>query len=262
MKKFLTLLLMAVLLLTLIIPVSAAEYSRLVDAADLLTDSEEQTLLKKLDTVSETWHMDVVIVTTDSLDGFTPTQYADDFFDYLGYGMGSGRDGILLLVSMEERDWAISTHGAGIRAFTDAGQEYITDQVVPYLSDGEYYEAFSLFSDLCDDFIRQATEDRPYDTGNLPKGPFNFVLALLICLGVGLVVALIVTCIMRSQLKSVRSQSAAAEYVKPGSLQVTEARDLFLYHNISRRPKPKPSSGSSTHRSSSGSTHGGSRGKF
>ena len=62
---------------------------------------------------------------------------------------------------------------------------------------------------------------------------------LLICLGIGLVIALIATGIMKGQLKSVRSQSAAADYVKSGSLQVTEAHDLFLYRNIVRHPKPK-----------------------
>ena len=40
-------------------------------------------------------------------------------------------------------------------------------------------------------------------------------------------------------------------------------QDLFLYSNISKRPKPKESSsGSSTHRSSSGRSHGGRGGSF
>lgn len=61
----------------------------------------------------------------------------------------------------------------------------------------------------------------------------------LICLAIGLVIALIVTGIMKGQLKSVRAQSAAAEYVKQGSLQVTESHDLFLYRNVTRVPRPK-----------------------
>ena len=263
MKKVISLFLVSILLAALVIPVSAAEYPRLVDAAGLLSENQYNQLLSQLDSVSTKRRMDVVIITVDSLEGAAPNAYADDFFDYLEYGVGEHRDGILLLISMEERDWAISTHGAGIPAFTDAGQEYITDQITPLLSEGAYYEAFSRFAELCDDFIRQYETGKPYDSGNLPKGDFNFLLTLLICLGIGLVVALIVTGIMRGQLKSVRAQSAAADYMKPGSLQVTEARDLFLYRHVSRRAKPKSnSSGSSTHRSSSGSSHGGSSGKF
>ena len=73
--------------------------------------------------------------------------YADDFYDYNGYGYGDSRDGILLLISMEERDWRISTCGYGITVFTDAGQEYISDKFLPYLSDGDYSEAFTKYAD-------------------------------------------------------------------------------------------------------------------
>ena len=54
---------------------------------------------------------DVIVVTVASLDGKTAESYADDYFDFNGYGLGQDRDGILLLLSMEDRDWAISTHG-------------------------------------------------------------------------------------------------------------------------------------------------------
>lgn len=54
---------------------------------------------------------------------------ADDFYDYNGYGYGEEGDGIIFLISMEERKWQISTCGFGITAFTDAGQEYMADPV-------------------------------------------------------------------------------------------------------------------------------------
>ena len=98
------------------------EKTRVVDMADLLSDSEESSLLFKLDEISERQQFDVVVVTVGSLDGKTPTAYADDFYDYNGYGFGAEYDGVLLLVSMEERDWRISTCGYGITALTDAGQ--------------------------------------------------------------------------------------------------------------------------------------------
>lgn len=78
-------------------------------------------------------------------------------------------------------------------------------------------------------------------------------------------IALIVTGVMRGKLKSVRFQPKADDYLKEGSMQLTENRDLFLYSHLDRRAKPKDngsSGGSSTHVSSSGSTHGGGGGKF
>ena len=82
---------------------------------------------------------------------------------------------------------------------------------------------------------------------------------------IGLAVAFVITAMMKSQLKSVRFQSEAANYVKKDSMKVTQSKDLFLYRNVDRREKPKESSssgGSSTHTSSSGTTHGGGGGKF
>ena len=259
MKKFYIMMLVLLLCISAVTPAFAQNaLPRVVDQADLLTDAEEASLLSKLDTISNKQGMDVVVVTADTLEGKSPTAYADDFYDYNGYS----EDGILLLVSMEDRDWWISTAGYGITAFTDAGIEYVGDQFVPSLSDGNYADAFEIYADTCDVFITQAKTGDPYDTHNLPKEPFDFLLNLGVCLVIGLLIGAIVTAVMKSQLKTVRSQSGAANYVKTGSLNVTHRQDLFLYRDVQRTEKPKDSGGSSTHTSSSGNTHGGGGGKF
>ncbi len=89
--------------------------------------------------------------------------------------------------------------------------------------------------------------------------------SLLISLAVGILVSLIVTGKMKGKLKTVRMQPAAEEYVRKGSMLVTESSDLFLYSHVDRRAKSKDDDsggGSSTHTSSSGSSHGGGGGKF
>ena len=251
-----------------VFPVSAAgDLPRLVDMADLLSDSEESDLSDILDEISERQRVDIVVVTVDSMDGESAMVYADDFYDYNGYGFGNERDGILLLISMEERDWYISTTGYGITAVTDAGREYISEIFVDDLSAGDYAAAFTSFANLCDDFITQAKTGEPYDVGNLPKEPFGVVGNLVAAFVIAFIISLIVTGIMRGQLKTVRSQSAADNYMKQGSMQLTKKNDLFLYRNVARRKKPENSSsnssgGSRTHTSSSGTTHGGGGGKF
>ncbi len=236
---------------------------RLVDDAYLLSDYEYQSLLAKLDEISEREQFDIVIVTINSLEGYTSTEYADDFFDYNGYGMGVGYDGILLLISMEDRDWAISTHGFGITAFTDAGQRYLVDQFIGDLSNGNYSDAFHKFVDISESFIIQAKTDNPYDSLNLPKKPLSPYLPIYTT-AIGAFIAFVITGIMRLQLKSVYSESAASNYIIDNSLKITDSKDLFLYSNISKTKieKSQSSSGSSTHSSSSGRTHGGSSGKF
>ena len=266
-KAFLTIFTALILFTMSVMPVSAATEDpvRLVDDANLLSKSEEKALLKKLDEISERQDLDIVIVTTYSLEGKTPTAYADDFFDYNGYGYGSDRDGILFLVSMEDRDWAISTSGYGIKVFTDAGLDYIEDKVIPYLSDGDYADGFDKFADLCDKFIEQANSGRPYDRGNMPKEALS-ILWIPGSIAIGAVIAFIGTGMMKSELKSVRRQKAASSYVRNGSMKLTASHEHYLYRNVTRRVRETSSGsgggGSSIHTSSSGRSHGGSSGKF
>lgn len=269
-KKILVILFSLVIGLCVSVPAFAAqtdgfasEYERVQDLADLLSDSEEAALLTKLDELCERQKMEIVVLTTDTLEGLTPRDYADDIYDYSGFGYGEDRDGALLLISMEDNDWYISTHGYGITVFTDAGIQYIGEQIKEYLSGGDFSGAFDKFVGLCDDFITKARTGDPYDSHNLPKEPLALIwIPISIAVGVGL--SFIIVGNMKAKLKTVRFQAAAGNYMKRGSLNVTESRDLFLYKTFTRTAKPKnnSSSGSSTHTSSSGSTHGGGGGKF
>ena len=267
-KKILLILLSLVIGLCVSVPAFAAqadgfasEYERVQDLADLLSDSEEAALLEKLDELCERQKMEIVVLTTDTLEGLAPRDYADDIYDYCDFGYGEDRDGAL--ISMEDNDWYISTCGYGITVFTDAGIQYIGEQIKEDLSDGDFSEAFDKFVGLCDDFITQARSGDPYDSHNLPKEPLSLIW-IPISIAVGVCLSFIIVGNMKSKLKTVRFQAAASNYMKNGSLNITESRDLFLYNTVTRTAKPKnnSSSGSSTHTSSSGSTHGGGGGKF
>ena len=266
MKKRISVFLISILLcLACAFPVWAGTVSRLDDQAGLLDAEQQESLSSTLDEISERDQVDVVVVTVNSLEGKTAQAYAEDYFIDRGYGQGENGDGILFLLDMGDRNWAIATHGYAIEVFTDAGQSYIMDQVKPYLSDGDYNEAFHKFASECDDFITQANEAEPYDVENLPKEPFDVGVNLLIALAVGLVAGLLVTGNMRRKLKTVRKQDRAASYVRQGSMEVTRSNDFYLYSTVSKSAKPKnedSNGGSSTHTSSSGDTFGGSSGKF
>ena len=241
------------------------ECNRLNDAANLLTDSEEAELLAKLDEISLRQQMDVAVATVTNLGNCdTAAECADEVYEFSGFGYGQSKDGLMLLISAEERDWAISTCGYGITVFTDAGIEYIGKQIKGELSDGNFAGAFDKFADLCDDFITQARTGEPYDVKNLPKEPLSLIW-IPIAIVVGFVLSLIIVGRMKAKLKTVRFQAAASNYIKDNSLNINERRDLFLYNTVTRTAKPKnddSGGGSSTHTSSSGTTHGGGGGKF
>ncbi|MGN1133592.1 MAG: TPM domain-containing protein [Oscillospiraceae bacterium] len=241
--------------------------TRMVDMADVLSDSEESDLLSKLDNISEKQNMDVIIVTVTSLDGKTREEYADDFYDYNGYGYGEDCDGLLLLVNVNsdgsystEHSW-ISTCGFGITSFTDAGIQFIGKKITPYLLDSNYNDAFDRFITWSDDFIVQAKNGDPYDVGNLPKEAFPVQGGIFGSLIIGFILASICTKIMKGKLKSVQFQPDASDYMRKGSLHLTNKSDTFMYSRVERTERStsddSDSGGSSTHESSSGTTHGG-----
>lgn len=251
MKRIALCILALLLALTATVTASAStSSSRLYDYENLLTYEEQSALTDKLAEISTAYQCDVVIVTDSDLGGKTPTQYADDFFDYNGFGYNDTRDGILLFVSLEERSWATSTCGKAIDIFSDSDLYYIEDSFTPYLSSGDYYTAFDTFADLCEDELE-----------SYGKFQFSF-LYVFVGLIVGVIVAFIAVLIMKGQLKSIRYQSAAHNYLRNGSLHISDRRDIFLYSTVSKRAKPKDNGGSSTHTSSSGSSHGGHSGRF
>ena len=265
MKKTIWMIFLAVIMIcSLSISVAAADLPLLYDDADLLTETEEKALLSQLESLSRSVGLDVVVVTVNSTGSLSPTAYADDFYDDHGYGQGGTKDGLLLLVSMENNDWWISTRGYAITAFTDAGIEYIGKQVTPYLHDGDYLDAFKEFAAQCEDFVAQARSGDPYDAHNLPKAPFNILRAAIIALIIGFVIAKIHTGRLKKQMKSVQKQAAAADYVRQGSLNISTSHDIFLYRTVNKSARNTSNSrgGSSTHRSSSGASHGGGGGKF
>lgn len=248
-------------------PVQAALSGNVLckDPQYCLDDNELTALNNKLEEISERQRCEICIYTTDTLDGKTATEYADDYFDYGGYGYGSDHSGILLLIDVKSREWAISTTGYGIQAFTDAGLNYITDRIIPYMSEGDYNGAFNLFAELCDDFLTQAYTGKPYDVGNLPEEKKDIALPIDIGIGgvLGVLASFFVVGADKAALKTVRRKAQARSYMRKGSLLMNEQHEKFLYSNVETIALEKESSGgSSTHTGSSGTTHGGSSGSF
>lgn len=252
----------------LFVPVFADEYRleglpQMVDDADLLTPEEEARLEAQLQEIRERQQFDVVVVTENSIGDKAPAAFADDYFDYMGYGCGPDRDGILLLLNMDSRDWIMSTSGYGVTAFTDAGQKYMSEQFLPDLGDGEYAKAFEKFAELSDDFVTQARSGEPYDSGNLPKGsvsPFWIFGDLAIGGAAGYVTA----SRRKNQLKELKPKKTAADYT--AGLVISQRYDNLVDRQVTSeiisKSSDSGSSGSTTHTGSAGNTHGGSGGKF
>ena len=260
MKKLLSISLALLLIAALMVPAFAADAPLLADDAGLLSDAQANTVSVRLKEVSDKLDFDVVIVTTDNLEGKSLTDYADDYFSYNGYGRGSEEDGVLLLVYMNNANgttqrW-IATHGYGITAFTDYGIEYVgKENLKPLMEEGDWEGAFLKFADLSEELVNSARDGHPLDVGSKR----NILLGIVISLVVGLVVGFIVMNAVKKKYKPVHFKANATDYLVGGSLQVTGASDNFRTTAVTRTPIQSNAGkgGSSTHTSSSGSTFGG-----
>lgn len=246
-RKLLIFIFAALLCVTLVIPAFAAN-DYLVDDADLLTGSEARSLQEDLQTLSEDYDADIVIVTVETTGQYDPETYIELFYDENRYGQGSDRAGVMLLVAMAEREYMILSNGWCDDAIGSSRIDSIVEAMQDEMSDGEYDQAFGTFVDECQYYLDGYTNGFPFEFGQ------NLLIALI----VGLVVALIVTGVMCSKLKSVKKQHTANQYTKAGSMRVTKATDLYLYSNVTRVRKAQNSSGSGS-RSSGGRSVGGGR---
>ena len=252
-----------------------------IDFGELLSDEEEARLDEKAAEISGRQGMDLVILTVDDLDGKSAMAYADDYFDYNGYGQGDERSGLLLLLSMADRDWWISTRGSAIQAFTDDGIQYVFDKAKSDISGGRYAQGFDRFLDTADtmmsayngtlseealdEFQTDFNQFAGYNQEPVRQKP-GIVKTTVIALIAGFVLAFIPSSFLRSELKSVRSNYSASNYRRPDSMHLDRNRDIYLYANTTSRvietQRSSGGGGSSTHVSSSGATHGGGGGKF
>lgn len=238
MKKMLVLLLFLVLLA---VPVSA--FGNLVcDDSGLLTDTDVQRLEDIYSTFPNDYGFTPALVTTDSFGGLSAGEFADRYYDMMEYP----RDGILLLVSLEEGEWYILTSGACYDRISDRDAEAIGKELLPLIRGGEYYAAFLQFPELAAEVYEanafQSEWAEPDYVGIPQPARKNYPKTIVLSMLAGLVIGLITVGIMASRMKTVRSQNTASDYVRSGSMQLTNQRDIFLYSHVSRRPKPKSNS--------------------
>ena len=269
MKKLLCL---TLIILAVTLTVSA---QNVFDNEGLLTFDEVSSLDSLLVSAGYDAGCTVVVVTADDFDGKSAEAYADDFFDAGDFG----DDGILFLVSLAKREWHISTAGESIYTYYDSRLIYFEDELISYLSDGDFYGAFVRFAELCrEDYSYNDGYYSDYDDGYYSDYDDEYYTEdegftasrIVIPVIFGLIVGLITVSSMKSQLNSVKSKPDASDYVKSGSLNVSTSYEQFLFRNVTKTRRESSSSGgssgrsggSSVHRSSSGRSHGGRGGRF
>lgn len=228
------------------------------DTAGILTPAERQELSRQAQTVSETHDFGIYLITVDSFYDYTDS---NDVFDaatalYTQYNLGMGDEnrGLLLLLSMQERDFSLITYSDyGDFFFDEVTRENLTGFFLDNFALDDWYGGFK-------DYIAAANttlEDAP---GLKLSTIMVYVAGILLF---PLPVAAIVVFIKGFKMKSIAAATEASAYVS-GGLTLTNSYDHYSHTTQTRQKinnNTNKSSGGDTRSKSSGGFSGTS-GKF
>lgn len=250
------------------------EKEKVYDFADLFTDEEELRLYNNITNYISKYNMDMVVVTINDNNKSSAEAYADDFYDYNDFGIGSTHDGLIFLIDMDTRNMHIATTGEAIRMYNDYRINKIQDATYSYISIKKYYDCANIFiskaSSYADMGVPSGNKNTYIDeNGNyiVNYGKISYVAIILGDFVFGAVVASIFVAIASFLHKTVKKATQAKHYLVKGSFNVTNKSQHFVTSSTSKVYDPPSSSGSgsggsSTHFSSSGTCHGGSSRSF
>ena len=170
-------------------------------------------------------------------------------------GMGADRDGIIILLSMDDRDYAMFVYGDHAEyAFDRYGQKELEDAFLGYFGDNDWYGGVSHYLDTCDEYLTRAEEGKPVRKNTLPI--YIIVVAASCAIAGGI-------CLMlKWQLKTVHKKAEANEYVAAGGLNLTKQYDRYTHTTETRRKIHDDSDSDSGTSSCSGGGGSGRSGKF
>lgn len=239
------------LLLAQALPVfatTAAGPALVNDAAGLLSTEEAADLEAEAARIEAEYGLPVYIVTVPSMNGTSDAYaYATALYEQAGFGAGSEKSGILLLLSMQYRDYALIAHGEGNQVLTDYGNEQMANSFLRYFGDDDWAGGFRDYlataADYCHDYY---VDGEAFDV-SATRGFGRICLGLAV-IGSPVVGGLTVAAMVQ-QMKTARRQTHAEYYVERGEghsgLTLTDQSDDYIYSQtiVTHRPKPQDNGG-------------------
>lgn len=249
------------------------DMDKVYDFADLLTNVEEENLYNQVKDYINDTNYDLALVTTKENPKDSAMDYADDFFDYNNFGKNKTRDGIVILIDMFNRELYVSTSGYAIKMYDDFRIEKILDSGYSYITNEDYYNAFSNMIDTMFNYYELDFPDSNSDIEIDEYGNVSYIrympyqLVAIISIIVTIIVPIVLYKKSRLKIKSI----SVISYLRLKKLTIKKDELINSYVNKRRREtsssggysgRSSGGSGSSFHSSSSGRSHGGGGRKF
>lgn len=162
-KKYLIIILSIILLFSFAITKSFAIVSQsyefyVNDSANILDSDTEEYIIDINKKLNSKTGAQVVVVTVNNLEGRSIEEYSTELFRSYGIGDKDKNNGVLLIVSVEDRRMRIEV-GYGLEGkLNDAKTGRIQDNyIVPYLSDDKWDEGIrngfnAILAEVCDEY--------------------------------------------------------------------------------------------------------------
>ena len=211
----------------------------LYDTGDILDAEEELQINRRLAELSKGAATEFIVVTVNQYGTADENQTATYCHQLSDTG-----NAVVLLLSFSEygNSYYFAAYGEPWDAFNNRAYDKVENACVPLLRSGDYDEAIIAYGEACHDVI--------LSHGKLPIG------GILICILIGAGLSFLIPMnILKGQLKTVRYQPEASNYIQKDSFDLRSSKDNFLHRNVSRVAKPKNTGGSSR-----GGSGGGGRG--
>lgn len=255
------------------------EKIRIYDYADLLTQDEEVELERFYYQWGLEAETDIILVTTDDMEGKPDKVYLEDFQDALYFTQDVlAENAVMMLINMEDRIVTIQGYGDCEFWLSNDRIEYILDWVYEGLIDGNYFAAAESFGEQTVYYMNQdkgvSTEYEPgQDYGESYGGPSDYYTEPLNerytaweYLGMMLSEAFFgsvllaaagssIACLIIGWNRKTKVTVYPATYMDQNNSGLSAKRDDYLRTTVTKVRRPKESSsngGSSVGRSSGG----------
>lgn len=244
---------------------------KVYDFANLLSDSQEKSLFNSIIRFTNKTGLEAVIATIDDNPGKSVRDEAADFYDYNYFK----KNGIIFLIDMEVREYAIVTTGSAMDVYPNAEIDLMLDNVYPYMVNKNYFSACNTFLEDIERYFSVQEDDYYYDetSDSYVKKQSLGSRALNAFFGAG-IVATVVILIMLFQCRMVRKANSSRSYLVEETKKIDNLGEIKTGSHTSR-VRIQTSSGSSggsyrsgggsrssSFRGSSGRSHGGGSRRF
>lgn len=239
MKKKITLSLLLALCLVLSLGGTALASGEMAvpyvtDAAGLLTQDEVLALEAQAEQIAEDYGCAPYILVVENYRDYEDTydvfEAGMNLYERWELGHGPEKNGLLLILSMAERDHALVTYGSVThQAFTDYGQEALREQFLDNFHNDDWAGGFQDYLDTSAWLLEQAKNGTPYDVNTAPKG-FNPLIIVI-----PLVLALVVCLVLTGQMKTAKRKTEAGDYMVQGGAEMRVVQDIFTHRTVTRQ---------------------------